>query len=223
MKLSILIPVFNEASTVTAIVKCVQAVPLDHEIILINDGSTDGTYDVVNKLVSPQLRIIHHKTNRGKGAAVRTAIEAATGDVVVIQDADFEYDPQDLPRLFLPISKGLANAVYGVRSLKSQRGIMRFGNRFITSAANILYNQQLKDVETCYKMIRRDIAFSLELESPGFDVEVEITAKLLRAGHTIYELPINYTARRENKKLSPWDGFPAVWALWKYRNWSPKN
>jgi len=223
MTLSILIPVFNEVSTITALVERVRAVPLDQEIILVNDGSTDGTYGVVNKLVSTRLKVIHHKTNHGKGASIRTAIEAATGDMVVIQDADFEYDPRDLPRLLSPISKGQANVVYGVRSLESQKLIMRFGNWFITSATNMLYDRQLKDVETCYKMMRRDIAFSLDLECRRFDVEAEITAKLLRAGYTIYELPISYTARRENKKLSPRDGFPTVCALWEYRNWKPKR
>jgi dolichol-phosphate mannosyltransferase len=221
MKLSILIPVFNEIQSIAGVVERVHAVPLDKEIILVNDASTDGTSDLISQFASDDLKVIHHVTNQGKGTAIRTALKAATGDVIVIQDADFEYDPGDLPRLMVPISEGKAEVVYGVRSLESQKLVMRLGNRFITFAANVLYGQSLKDVETCYKMMRRDIALSLGLECRRFDIEAEITAKLLRSGYTINEMPISYTARYENKKLSPLDGLPALRALLKYFRWKP--
>jgi glycosyltransferase involved in cell wall biosynthesis len=216
-------PVFNEAPTIAAIVERVRAVPLDKEIVLVNDASSDGTHSIVEDLTGPDIKVIHHPINRGKGAAIRTGLEAATGDVVVIQDADLEYDPNDFPRLVAPIAEGKANVVYGVRSLDTQRTIMRFGNNFLTLVTNVMYGGHLKDMETCYKMMRREIALSLDLECRRFDVEAEISAKLLRAGHKIYELPISYTARYENKKLSPSDGMPAVRALWKYRSWQPKK
>ena len=170
---------------------------------------------------SSNVRVLHHAVNRGKGAAIRTALDAATGDMVVIQDADLEYDPNDLVRLTAPLADGTAEVVYGVRSLHSQRLIMRLGNRFVTLLANLLYGQRLQDMETCYKMMCRELAQSLDLECRRFDVEAEITAKLLRSGYTIYEMPINYTARYENKKLSPLDGLPTVQALWRYRKWKP--
>ncbi|MEK7310542.1 MAG: glycosyltransferase family 2 protein [Chloroflexota bacterium] len=215
-------PVFNEAPTIAAIVERVRAVPLDKEIVLVNDASSDGTHSIVEDLAGPDIKVIHHPINRGKGAAIRTGLAAATGDVIVIQDADLEYDPNDFPRLVAPIAEGKANVVYGVRSLDTQRTIMRFGNNFLTLVTNVMYGGHLKDMETCYKMMRREIALSLDLECRRFDVEAEISAKLLRAGHKIYELPISYTARYENKKLSPSDGLPAIRALWKYRNWKPK-
>jgi dolichol-phosphate mannosyltransferase len=221
LKLSILIPVFNEATTIAAVVERVRAVALDQEIILVNDASSDGTAQIVDQLASPQVRVIHHSTNHGKGAAIRTALEAATGEVVVIQDADFEYDPQDLPGLLAPLAARQADVVYGVRSLESQKPIMRFGNWYVTWVTNLLYGQHLRDVETCYKMMSRAVALSLQLECRRFDVEAEITAKVLRAGYHIRELPIHYTARYENKKLSPLDGIPTMRALWKYRRWKP--
>jgi glycosyltransferase involved in cell wall biosynthesis len=221
MKLSILMPVFNESQCIAAVVERVRVVALDKEIILVNDASTDGTSDLVKKFASDDLKVIHHVTNQGKGAAIRTALKAATGDVIVIQDADFEYNPSDLSRLMAPITEGKAAVVYGVRSLESQKLIMRLGNRFITFATNLLYGQKLQDIETCYKMMRRDIALSLVLECRRFDIETEITAKLLRSRYTIYEMPISYAARYENKKLSPLDGLPALRALLRYWRWKP--
>ena len=214
-------PVFNEARTITEIVERVQTVSIEKEIVLVNDASSDGTREIVDKLASATVRVIHHPINRGKGAAIRTGLEHATGDVVVIQDADLEYDPNDFSRLLSPISSGRAEVVYGARSLHTQKLVMRLGNNFLTLLTNVMYGGHLKDMETCYKMMRREIMLSLDLECRRFDVEVEITAKLLRAGYTIYELPINYVARYEDKKLSPLDGWPAVRALWKYRNWRP--
>jgi len=214
-------PVFNESQSIAAVLERVQVVPLDKEIIVVDDASTDATSDLIGKFASDHLKVIHHVTNQGKGTAIRTALKAATGDVIVIQDADFEYDPGDLPRLMAPITEGKAEVVYGVRLLESQKLVMRLGNKFITFAANLLYGQNLRDIETCYKMMRRDIALSLGLECRRFDIEAEITAKLLRAGYTIYELPISYTARYENKKLSPIDGLPALRALLKYWRWKP--
>jgi glycosyltransferase involved in cell wall biosynthesis len=219
MKLSVLIPVFNEAKTIATVVERVQAVPLDQEIVLVNDASSDGTHEIVDRLASRQVRVIHHPVNHGKGAAICTALSQATGEVVVIQDADFEYDPNDFTRLLAPIAEGQAGVVYGVRSLESQKAVMRFGNWLVTYATNLLYGRRLKDIETCYKMMRREIAVQLDLECRRFDIEAEITAKLLRAGYAIHELPIRYTARYENKKLSPLDGLPTMRALWKYRRW----
>ncbi|MBI5714150.1 MAG: glycosyltransferase family 2 protein [Chloroflexi bacterium] len=212
-------PVFNEAPTIEQVVQRVRSVPLDHEVILVNDASSDGTHGIVNQLAAPDLKVIHHPINRGKGAAIRTGMKEATGEVIVIQDADLEYDPNDFVRLIQPIQEGKANVVYGVRSLETQRLIMRIGNNFLTWVTNVMYGGKLGDMETCYKMMRREIALSLDLECRRFDVEAEITAKLLRAGHTIHELPIRYHARYENKKLSPGDGIPALQALWKYRKW----
>ena len=214
-------PVFNEASTIADVVARVQAVPLDQEIVLVNDASSDGSAQIVDKLASPNVRVIHHPTNRGKGAAIRTALEAATGEVIVIQDADFEYDPQDLPCLLAPLAAREADVVYGVRSLTSQKPIMRFGNWYVTFITNLLYGGHLRDMETCYKMMNREIALSLNLECRRFDIEAEITAKVLRSGYAIREVPIHYVARYENKKLSPWDGIPTMQALWKYRRWRP--
>jgi glycosyltransferase involved in cell wall biosynthesis len=213
--------VFNEVSTIAAVVARVQAVAMDYEIVLVNDASSDGSDRIIDQLASPQVHVIHHSLNCGKGAAICTALQAATGDVVVIQDADFEYDPQDLPRLLAPLAAGQTEVVYGVRSLRSQKAIMRFGNWYVTLATNLLYGQHLQDMETCYKMMRREIALSLQLECKRFDIEAEITAKVLRSGYTIHEIPIHYAARYENKKLSPWDGIPTMQALWKYRRWEP--
>jgi glycosyltransferase involved in cell wall biosynthesis len=223
MKLSILMPVFNEAPTIAQIVEHVKAVPLEKEIVLINDASSDGSGHILDGLLGPGVVVLHHPINRGKGAAISTGLKSATGDVVVIQDADLEYEPNDFLRLMQPIAEGQADVVYGVRSLETQRFIMRLGNNFLTYLTNVLYGGQLNDMETCYKMMRRSIALSLDLECRRFDVEAEMSAKLLRCKHKIIELPIKYTARYENKKLSPSDGLPALQALWKYRNWQPRS
>jgi glycosyltransferase involved in cell wall biosynthesis len=222
MKLTVLMPVFNEAPTIAEIVAHVRNVPLEKEIVLVNDASSDGSGHILDGLAGPEVLVMHHPINRGKGAAIRTGLEAATGDVVVIQDADLEYDPNDFPRLIEPIARGQSDVVYGVRSLETQRLIMRLGNNFLTGITNLLYGGQLKDMETCYKMMRRSIALSLDLECRRFDVEAEISGKLLRCKHKIVEIPIRYNARYENKKLSPTDGLPAIQALWKYRNWQPR-
>jgi glycosyltransferase involved in cell wall biosynthesis len=221
VQLSILMPVFNEAPTIADIVERVKAVPIEKEIVLVNDASSDGSGSILDGLIGDCVKVIHHPINRGKGAAIRTGLEEATGDIIVIQDADLEYDPNDFPRLIQPILEGKTNVVYGVRSLETQRLIMRLGNNFLTAVTNLIYGGSMKDMETCYKMMRRDIALSLNLECRRFDVEAEMSAKLLRARHKIYELPIHYHARYENKKLSPSDGLPALQALWKYRNWKP--
>lgn len=221
MKLSIIMPVFNEEQTVSEVIERVKAIPIDKEIILVNDASSDGTFEIVKKLASRDIKIIHHPVNHGKGAAIRTGLNIACGDVVVIQDADLEYNPNDFLQMIAPINEKKADVVYGVRLLKTQKLIMRTGNRFLTFVTNFIYGQHLKDMETCYKMMRREIAVSLDLECRRFDVEAEITAKLLRGGYTIYEVPISYHARYENKKLTMFDGLPALKALWKYRHWNP--
>ncbi len=223
MKLSILIPVFSEAQTIAAVVERVQAVPIEQEIVLVDDASTDGTARIVDRLASARVRVMHHLKNQGKGAAVRTALAAATGEVIVIQDADFEYDPNNFVRMMAPIAAGQAEVVYGVRSWESQHRLMRLGNGLITSAANLLYGQHLQDIETCYKMMWREIALRLELECRRFDLEAEITAKLLRLDYAIHEVPISYAARYDKKKLSPWDGLPTLRVLWKYRHWKPSH
>lgn len=221
MKLSVLVPVFNEATTVVSVIERLQMIPGVIEVIIINDASSDGTDIGVDRLASTDVHVLHHPINRGKGAAISTGLQAASGDVIVIQDADFEYDLADLPRLLEPIASGHAQVVYGVRSLDSQKPVMRLGNKLITVATNLLYGLRLQDMETCYKMMLRQIALDLDLECRRFHVEAEITAKLARAGFRFYQVPISYHARYENKKLSPLDGLAALRALWRYRCWQP--
>jgi glycosyltransferase involved in cell wall biosynthesis len=221
MRLSVIMPVHNEVDTLPAVIERVRAVPLEKEIILVDDASTDGSGEIIRRLEGTDLKSIRHACNQGKGAAVRAGFDAASGQIVVVQDADLEYDPNDFLRLIQPIERGEADVVYGVRSLETQKAIMRWGNHLVTWVTNVLYGQSLRDMETCYKMMRREVALALNLECRRFDVEAEMTAKLLRSGLVIHEVPIGYTARYENKKLSPWDGLPTLRALWRYRRWEP--
>jgi len=221
MTLSVIMPVHNEVDTINEIIERVLEKPIVHELIIVDDGSTDGTIETVEKISSDKIKVLKHETNKGKGAAVRTGFDAASGNVVVIQDADLEYDPDDYTKLIEPIENGESDVVYGVRTLETQRIIMRLGNQFVTWVTNIIHGQKLRDMETCYKMMKREIAQNLELECRGFDVEAEMTSKILQQGYKIHQLPISYMARYENKKLSPLDGIPTIKALLKYRNWKP--
>jgi len=217
MKLSILIPVFNEEESVKELLERVLAVPCEKEIVVVDDCSTDNTWSVLNGIQDPRIRVYRHDANQGKGAGIRTALAHATGDLVIIQDADLEYDPNDYPRLLEPILNGRAQVVYGVRDLDSQEPLLRLGNKFLTFCTNLLYGSRISDMETCYKLMPREVLLSLNLQATRFQIEPEITAKLLRRGYHIYEIPIWYNPRKE-KKLSPWkDGLPALWTLLKYR------
>ncbi len=217
MKLSVLIPVYNEVDSVEALVRRVAAVDLPLEIIVVDDASTDGSTARLEGLAIDGLRLIHHPENRGKGAAVRTAIAAAAGDAVVIQDADLEYFPEDYPVLLSPLLSGQADVVYGVRDLSSQPLVRRLGNRFLTLATNLLFGTRLHDMETCYKLMRTEVARSLALTSDRFEIEPEITVRLLQAGYPIHEVPIRYAPRRV-RKLRPWrDGPQALWTLLKFK------
>lgn len=216
-------PVFNEAATIAEILDRVARVdlsPIEKEIVLVDDCSKDATPDILRQQTHiPNLRVITHEVNGGKGAAIQTALQHITGDIVIIQDADLEYDPNDYARLIAPIVRGEAKVVYGVRDLSSQRWYMALGNRFVTLATNLLYGVKLHDMETCYKTMAREVVEGLKLECRRFDVEAEITAKIIRRGYRIVEVPIHYQARYEEKKLSPLDGIPTLRALLKYRNW----
>ncbi len=216
-------PVFNEAATIAEILDRVARVdlsPIEKEIVLVDDCSKDATPDILRQQTHiPNLRVITHEVNGGKGAAIQTALQHITGDIVIIQDADLEYDPNDYARLIAPIVRGEAKVVYGVRDLSSQRWYMALGNRFVTLATNLLYGVKLHDMETCYKTMAREVVEGLKLECRRFDVEAEITAKIIRRGYRIVEVPIHYQARYEEKKLSPLDGIPTLKALLKYRNW----
>tara|TARA_Y100001968_G_scaffold80936_1_gene72050 strand:+ start:2100 stop:2765 length:666 start_codon:yes stop_codon:yes gene_type:complete len=218
MKLSVIIPVFNEVETINEIVDRVRQVPLNKEIVLVDDSSTDGSGEILKSLSNdPDILVLSHPVNQGKGVAIASALQMATGDLVVIQDADLEYDPNDFLELIKPILDKQTDVVYGVRDLSSQRIIMRLGNNFLSWVASLLYGVTLNDMETCYKMMTRTAFETLDLECRRFDVEAEITAKLVLAGFTIYECPIHYDARYDNKKLSPMDGLPTLRALIKYR------
>ncbi len=216
-RLSVLIPVYNEVTSIREVLERVSRVPIEKEIIVVDDCSTDGTDRVLAGLDLPDLKVIRHETNQGKGAALRTALKAATGDAVIFQDADLEYYPEDYPSLLEPILSGRAKVVYGYRDLSSQRPLMRWGNRLLTWLTNFLYGSRLRDMETCYKLLSREVYSRLTIESNRFEIEPEITAKVLRWGYDIFEVPIRYSPRGE-KKLSPWrDGLPALLTLIKYR------
>ena len=221
MKLSVLMPVYNEQDGIEKILRRVAAVDIAKEIIVVDDCSSDSTRDILANIELPEMRVIYHDVNRGKGAAIRTAMAAAGGDAVIIQDADLEYDPADYPALLAPIIANEAKVVYGVRQFGEQRWYIGLGNRFLTLLTNWLYGLDLHDMETCYKVMTAEIAKTLDIESNRFDLEPEITAKISRQGYQIVEVPISYEPREE-KKLSPWrDGWPAIKALIKYRTWRP--
>jgi glycosyltransferase involved in cell wall biosynthesis len=218
VRLSVVVPAYNEESTIRAILERVRAVEVVSQIVVVNDCSTDGTRAELAKIDWPNVTVIHHEVNQGKGAAIRTGIAAVTCDLVVIQDADLEYDPNEFPRLMEPILDGRTDAAYGSRFLGRPRKmtlVQWVGNRFLTLTTNALYGATLTDMETCYKMMPARIARELDLHCRRYDVEPEITAKLLRAGYRILEVPISYEGRDHaaGKKIRWTDGFPAIQAL----------
>jgi glycosyltransferase involved in cell wall biosynthesis len=222
--LSVIMPVFNERATVAEVIRRVRAVelPVVLQLIVVNDGSTDGSDKVLNALEDSTVRVIHHKVNQGKGAAIRTGLAEAHGDLVLVQDADLEYDPNDWLRLLDPILRGKARIVYGSRFTGERKNMLPahwVGNRFLSLVTNVLYSSTLSDMETCYKLFDAQVLEGITIVSNKFDFEPEITAKVLRRGHRIYEVPISYAGREhdEGKKITWRDGFTALKALVKFR------
>ena len=228
--LSVVIPCYNEAATVENLLRRVRDVPLRMEVIVVDDGSTDGTRDVLTRLEGSGLvdQLVFHERNAGKGAALRTGFARATGDVVVVQDADLEYDPAEFPLLLEPILSGKADAVYGSRFLGGPHRVLYFwhsvGNRFLTLLSNMFTDLNLTDMETCYKMVRRELLQSLPLAAHRFGIEPELTARLSQTGARIYELPISYDGRSyaEGKKIGWKDGVSALWSILKYNALPPR-
>jgi glycosyltransferase involved in cell wall biosynthesis len=220
-RLSVIMPVYNEAATVRQSARRVRAVPLDIELICVDDGSSDGTREILRELEAEGTihTLVFHAKNRGKGAAVRTGIERASGDVIVVQDADLEYNPFELPRLLEPIADGRADAVYGSRFMGGPSRVLYFwhrvGNGVLTLLSNMFTNINLTDMETCYKMVRADLMKSLPLSTDRFGIEPELTAKLAQARARIYEMPISYDGRtyEEGKKIGWKDGVAALWHI----------
>ena len=229
MRLSIVIPVFNERATLPALLESVARVSLDKEILIVDDGSTDGTREYLKDMAQNPgegVRVFFHDRNRGKGAALRTGFREVAGDIVIIQDADLEYDPQDYPALLKPILDGRADVVYGSRFLGGPHRVLFFwhylGNKILTLISNMLTNLNLSDMETCYKVFRSEVIKNLTFTSDGFAIEAEMTVKIARAGYRVYETPISYSGRdySEGKKITWKDAFPTLWALVKHRFFS---
>ncbi|TSK08997.1 MAG: glycosyltransferase family 2 protein [Geobacter sp.] len=223
MKLSIVIPVYNEKGTILELYRAVEAVDLLKEIILVDDCSTDGTQEILKSLSGPETLVLMHERNRGKGAALRTGFKHATGDIVVIQDADLEYDPSQFPKLIRPILEGKADVVYGSRFVTGDyRRVLYFwhmvGNKLLTLLSNMLTNLNLTDMETCYKVFRREVLDRITIEEERFGFEPEITAKISRLDLRIYEIGISYSGRtyKEGKKIGWKDGFSALRCILKY-------
>ena len=225
MKLSVVIPVFDESATIQEIIRRVRAVGLANEIVVVDDGSRDETPVILQRLAEeiPELRLITHERNQGKGAAVRSGIAVAQGDVILIQDADLEYDPRDYPKLLEPIEEDRADVVFGSRFLGAPRRSTMFwhmvANQMLTFMTNVLYNSILSDMETGYKLFKRPILQGVPLRAKRFDFEPEVTAKLLKRRARIFEVPITFNPREyeDGKKIGLRDAFEAVWTLIKYR------
>ncbi len=224
MKLSVIIPVYNEVESIQIILQRVLNQKITHEIIVVDDGSKDGTRDILKNLDGKDgIRVLLHEKNKGKGAAVRTGMAAATGDVMIIQDADLEYDPRDIPELLQPIEEGLADVVYGSRFLGRAHRVTMFwhqvANKLLTFMTNILYDTILTDMETGYKVFRREVLNGMTLRANSFDFEPEFTAKILKRKLRIFEVAIRFNPREysEGKKIKLHDAFQAVWTLIKYR------
>ena len=223
-KLSVVIPVYNENEHFPELLAKVLATPFQKEVVLVDDCSTDGSRDLVAKAAEshPEVRAFFHTVNRGKGAALRTGFEVATGDVVLVQDADLEYDPADYPQLLGPILDGRADVVYGSRFLSGAHRVHLFwhmlGNKLLTLYSNMLTNLNLTDMETCYKVFRLEVVRSLKLESNRFGFEPEVTARVAKGHWRVYEVPISYSGRdyREGKKITWRDGFAALWHIFKF-------
>ena len=228
MKLSILMPVYNEATSIANAVK--QALDVDYpcetELVVVDDGSRDGTADVLTALDDPRITLVVHPRNQGKGAAIKTAAANASGDYMVILDADLEYDPQDIPRLLEPVLDGRASVVYGSRTFGSHSAYSFWyvmGNKGVTTVANMIYNSYISDLETCFKLMPLALYRELKIRSVGFGMEAEVTGKILRSGVRPYEVPISYKARSREagKKLTWRDGVEALWILVKERVRAP--
>ncbi len=227
MKLSIIIPVYNEKKTIREIAKRVMAVKIPgvaKEMIIVDDKSTDGTREILAKIknINPDFKIFYHEQNQGKGAAVQTGLSHATGDYIIIQDADLEYDPNDIPRLLKPIQEGKAEVVYGSRFTGEHRNMFfwhMIGNKLLSLATNLLYNTTLSDMEVCYKLFTKNVLQGINLQENRWGFDPEITSKVLKKGIRIYEVPISYTGRElyEGKKIQWKDSFMILWGLLKNR------
>jgi glycosyltransferase involved in cell wall biosynthesis len=222
--LTVIMPVYNERTTVAEVIRRMRAVelPVPLQVIVVDDGSSDGSDKVLRAVEDSTVRVIRHERNQGKGAAIRTGMAEARGDLLLIQDADLEYDPRDWPRLLDPILEGKARVVYGSRFTGERKNMLPlhwFGNRLLSLVTNVLYSTTLSDMETCYKLFDAQVLEGITIVSNKFDFEPEITAKVLRRGHRIYEVPISYAGREidEGKKITWRDGFSALKALIKFR------